>query len=89
MSRSQLSIRNLAIMNPQLLRDASGPSCSEEQVGGGRNARACQSRYARFWKFSPRQFAFENYRLPLALPQSSSKIRNDHVSLNPLWSSFV
>ena len=37
----------------------------------------------------PRQFAFENYRLPLALPQSSGKIRNDHVSLNPLLSSLV
>jgi hypothetical protein len=41
MSRSPLPIRNLAITNPQLLRDASGPSCSEEQVGErGRNARA-------------------------------------------------
>jgi hypothetical protein len=80
-----LLIRKLTLTNPQLLRDASGPSCSEKQVGeGGRNARAASRAMRVFWKFSPRQFAFENYRLPLALPQSSSKIRNDHVSLNSL-----
>jgi len=62
--RSQLPIRNPAITNPQLLRDASGPSCSEEQVGGGRNARACQSRYARFWKFFPSAIRFRE--LPAA-----------------------
>jgi hypothetical protein len=42
-----------------------------------------------FWKFSPRQFSFENCRLPLALPQSSGKVRNDHVSLHPLLSSLL
>ena len=37
-----------------------------------------------FLEVSPRQFAFAFHRLPLALPQSSSQIRNSHVSLNPL-----
>jgi hypothetical protein len=50
--------------------------------GGGRNARATSRTRARFWKFSPRQFTFENHRLPLALPRSSGKLRNSHVSLN-------
>lgn len=36
--------------------------------------------------FSPRPFSFKNRRLPLALPQSSGKLRNSHVSLNPLLS---
>ena len=46
----------------------SGRSCFVKQVGGeGRNARATSFALARsFWKFSPRQFAFENRRLPLA-----------------------
>jgi hypothetical protein len=57
--------------------------------GGGRNARATSRTRARFWKFSPRQFTFENHRLPLALPRSSGKLRNSHVSLNPLSSRLL
>jgi len=37
----------------------------------------------------PRRSALENHRLPLALPQSSGKVRNSHVSLNPLLSSLL
>jgi hypothetical protein len=36
-----------------------------------------------FWNV-PRRFTLENRRLPLALPQSFGKLRNYHVSLNPL-----
>ena len=36
-----------------------------------------------FW-IVPRRFTLENRRLPLALPQSFSKLRKLHVSLNPL-----
>jgi len=42
-------------------------------------SRAC----ARFWSV-PQRFTLENRRLPLALPQSFGKLRNSHVSLNPL-----
>jgi hypothetical protein len=41
-----------------------------------------------FWNV-PRQFTLENRRLPLALPQSSGKLRNSHVSLNPLSSTLL
>jgi hypothetical protein len=40
-----------------------------------------------FW-IVPRQFTLENHRLPLALPQSFGKLRNSHVSLNPLSASL-
>jgi hypothetical protein len=40
-----------------------------------------------FW-ITPRQFTLENHRLPLALPQSFGKLRNYHVSLNPLSASL-
>lgn len=43
-----------------------------------------QSRSARFLEVFPRQFALENCRLSLALPQSSGRVRNYHVSLHPL-----
>ena len=36
-----------------------------------------------FWSVR-RRFTLENRRLPLALPQSSGKHKNSHVSLNPL-----
>ena len=41
-----------------------------------------------FWNV-PRRFTLENRRLPLALPQSSGKLRNSHVSLNPLSSTLL
>ena len=36
-----------------------------------------------FWSVR-RRFTLENRQLPLALPQSFGKLRNSHVSLNPL-----
>src|ERR1017187_2041684 len=63
---------------------ASGPSCSEEQVEEeAAMPRATSRACARFWSV-PRRFPLENRRLPLALPQSFGKLRNSHVSLNPL-----
>lgn len=63
--RSQLPICNLAITNLQLLRDASGPSCSEKQVGErGRNARAASRAKRVFWKFFPSAIRFRE--LPAA-----------------------
>ena len=41
-----------------------------------------------FWSV-PRQFTLENRRLPLALPLSFGKLRNSHVSLNPLLSRLL
>jgi len=74
---------------PATAAEASGPPCFDEQVGGGgRNARAT-SRVQRFWMFSPRQSALTDYRLPLALPQLSGKLRNSHVSLNSLSTSLL
>jgi hypothetical protein len=59
------------------------PKSQERDGGGGRNARATSRAHARFLEVL-RQFTLENRRLPLALPQSSGKLRNSHVSLNPL-----
>jgi len=59
------------------------PKSQERDGGGGRNARATSRACARFLEV-PRRFTLENRRLPLALPQSSGKLRNSHVSLNPL-----
>jgi hypothetical protein len=41
-----------------------------------------------FWSVR-RRFTLENRRLPLALPQSSGKLRNSHVSLNPLSDTLL
>jgi len=82
--RSRLRICNLAITNLQPLRWPAARSCSEEQDwGGGRNARATSRAVARFWMF-PRRIRSRNHRLPLALPQSSGRVRNPHVSLHSL-----
>jgi hypothetical protein len=59
------------------------PKSQERDGGGGCNARATSRAHARFLEVL-RQFTLENRRLPLALPQSSGKLRNSHVSLNPL-----
>jgi hypothetical protein len=83
----------LAITNPQPLRwpaalvPLPAPKSQERDGGGGRNARATSRARARFLEV-PRQFTLENRRLPLALPQSSGKLRNSHVSLNPLSSTL-
>ncbi len=41
-----------------------------------------------FWSV-PRQFTLANRRLPLALPQSFGKLRNSHVSVNPLSAELL
>jgi hypothetical protein len=61
-----IAIPDSQIQQPVLLRRAKG----EEAASPGN-----QSRSARFWMF-PRQFAFANHRLLLALPQSSGRVRN-------------
>jgi hypothetical protein len=49
---------------------ASRLSCSEEHDGEEAATPGQPVALARvFWKFSPRQFSCENYRIPLALPQ--------------------
>ena len=65
-----------AAVSSGLTRSSSG------QGRRGRNARAT-SRALRVSGSFPRQFALVNRRLPLSLPQSSSKARNSHVSLGP------
>ena len=65
--------------NPQSPRWPAALPCSlsgmgEEAATPGQPVRA----YARF-RNVPRQFTLENYRLPLALPQSSGKFRKAHV----------
>jgi|GEM_PF-6523123 hypothetical protein len=69
---------------------ASGHSCSEEQDrGGGRNARATSRTLARFWKFFPfGNFACAYHRCHW-LCRSSGKLRNAHVSLDPLSFSLL
>ena len=63
---------------------ASSRPCSEEHGGGGgRKARATSRARARFLGFPPAIHSRES-PLPLALPQSSGKLRNSHVSMHPL-----
>ena len=68
---------------PATAAAASGPVPAPKSRTGRRpQCPGNQSRFARFW--IPRQLTFKNHRLPLALPQSSGKLRNSHVSLNTL-----
>jgi hypothetical protein len=72
-------IHDPKITKPQSPRWPAALPCSlsgmgEEAATPGQPARA----YARF-RNVPRQFTLENYRLPLALPQSSGKFRKAHV----------
>jgi hypothetical protein len=73
--QSRLPIRDLAITPPQPLRwPAALPARSKER--GRRPQRpGNQSRLRAYWMY-PRQSALTNYRLPLALPQSSGQVRN-------------
>jgi len=89
------AVCDLAITNPQPLRRPSALSTlsSSEKLksrtGGGRNARATSFALARvIWKI-PRRLTLANRRLPLALPQSFSEIRNSHVFDEPTLSHFV
>jgi hypothetical protein len=70
---------------PATVAVASSPVLPRRAKLGRRPQRLSnQSRLSRVvWKF-PRRSALANYRLPLALPQSSGRVRNPHVSLNPL-----
>jgi len=61
---------------------ASKPSPDQGSGGGGRNARAT-SRVSAFLEI-PRRFTLANHRLPLALPQSSGKLRTLTFSLHSL-----
>ena len=86
--QSQLPIRYLAIANRQPLRLASGLLSLRRAEWGRRPQRpGYQSRSRAFLDF-PRQLTLENHRLPLALPQSFGKLKNSHVSLNPLSASL-
>jgi hypothetical protein len=87
-SRSRLLTRHLAITNPQPLRWPAAFPAPKRRTGRRPQCPGNQSHCRAFLEVSPRQFSFENHRLPLALPQSSGKLRNSHVSLNPLLSSL-
>jgi hypothetical protein len=86
--RRQVPVRALAITTSTaagwpaafLLRKA-------RNGGGGRNARATSSRSRTFWKSSPPAIRFRKSPAAAGLPQSSSKLKNSHVSLHPLSST--
>jgi hypothetical protein len=83
-----------ASYRPAIVRSRICNRCDDQQStmlrrarrGGGRNARAT-SRAVRVSGSFPQQSTLANCRLPLALPQSSSKVRNSHVSLHTLSSN--
>jgi len=90
---SELPIRHLAMTKVQpLRRPAALVSCSlprlrrahKQRVRGEAATPGQPVALTRVFWSVPRQFTLENRRLPLALPQSSGKLRNSHVSLNPL-----
>ncbi len=85
----------LAITNWQPPAVASGPVLllplrrATEQVGEEAATPGQPVALARvFWNV-PRRFTLENHQLPLALPQSFGKLRNSHVSLNPLSATLL
>jgi hypothetical protein len=59
------------------------PKSNQQGGGGGRNARATSRACARFLEYPPAIHPRES-PAPLALPQAFGKLRNSHVSLNPL-----
>lgn len=63
------------------------PASQSKNGGGGRNARATSSRSRTFWKSSPPAIRFRESPAAAGLPQSSSKLKNSHVSLHPLSST--
>jgi hypothetical protein len=80
--KAQLPVHDLAISNCNLCGGQRSFLLREQGGGGGRNARATSPRKARF-QLVPRRFTLVNHRLPLTLPQSSSKFRSSHVFGNP------
>jgi hypothetical protein len=82
--QSELPIRHFAITNLRPLRWPAVLPAPRSKVGEEAATPGQPVALARvFWNV-PRQFTLENRRLPLALPQSFGKLRNSHVSLNPL-----
>jgi hypothetical protein len=86
--KAQLPVRDLAISNCNLCGGQRPFLLKEQGGGGGRNARATSPRVVRF-QLVPRRFTLVNHRLPLALPQSSSKFRNTHVFGESTFSQIV
>jgi len=76
-----VATRDLAITSDNHCGGQQALSCSRSG-GGGRNARAT-SRVSAFLEI-PRRFTLANHRLPLALPQSSGKLRTLTFSLHSL-----
>jgi hypothetical protein len=56
------------------LRKPAALSRYKSKMGGGRNARATSSRYARFLEI-PRQFTLENYRLAAGLTAITQRVQ--------------
>jgi len=70
--------------NLQPLRWPAARSCPKSKTGEEAPTPEPPVALSHFvWKL-PRRSALANYRPPLALPQSSGRVRNPHVSLNPL-----
>jgi len=93
LGQNELPTRHLAMTTVQPLRRPAALSLapclrseelSNEQVWEEAATPGQPVALARVFWMIPRQFTLENRRLPLALPQSSGKHRNSHVSLNPL-----
>jgi hypothetical protein len=94
-----LAIKRSCDHEPATSAAASGPfllaaACSKEQTAQSKVGEEAATpgqpvALARVFWSVPRQFTLENRRLPLALPQSSGKLRNSHVSLNPLSVSLL
>jgi hypothetical protein len=89
--RSRLPARDRAITNSQPLQWPAALPCSEEQREGeeAANARSTSRAKRVSGSRSPRRLTLESHRLLLARPQSSGRVRNSHVSLNPLSSSLL
>lgn len=82
--QSQLPVRHLAITNRQPLRWPAVRPAPKSRVGEEAAMPGQPVALARIFWSVPRQFTLANRRLPLALPQSFGKLRNSHVSVNPL-----
>ena len=68
---------------------ASSLFCSVSKKGRRPQRPGNQPRSRAILEVFPRQLTLANHRLPLALPQSSGKVRNTHVSLQPTLRHIV
>ena len=83
--RSQLPILQSCDYQSATVAVASSPvSLRRAKLGRRPQRPGNQSRLRASSGCFPRRSALVNHRLPLALPQSSGRVRNPHVSLNPL-----